>query len=183
MVALIISSQEIISSLFGYGSFDQTSVINSANALFYFALGLPAFSLIKVFSSFSFARHNTKQPFIFSLLSVCLNIFISVYFFKDFGFIIIAISTSISSWFNATLLYLFLHKKKYFIFETTLIKTFSKILISSLLMGLLLYYLVNNLENYLNYNSDFKLVVILILIFVSMAFYFILSIAIKAFAA
>ena len=181
MVALIISSQEIISSLFGYGSFDQTSVINSANALFYFALGLPAFSLIKVFSSFSFARHNTKQPFIFSLLSVCLNIFISVYFFKDFGFIIIAISTSISSWFNATLLYLFLHKKKYFIFETTLIKTFSKILISSLLMGLLLYYLVNNLENYLNYNSDFKLVVILILIFVSMAFYFILSIAIKAF--
>ncbi|MDC1138653.1 murein biosynthesis integral membrane protein MurJ, partial [Candidatus Pelagibacter sp.] len=41
-VALIIASEEIISSLFGYGSFDELSVKNSAKALFYFAAGLPA---------------------------------------------------------------------------------------------------------------------------------------------
>ena len=79
--ALLIASEEITSALFGYGSFDINSVINSSNALFYFALGLPAFALIKVFSSFLFARHNTKIPFHFSILSVLLNIFISVYFF------------------------------------------------------------------------------------------------------
>ena len=70
--ALLISSEEITSALFGYGSFDIFSVKNSANALFYFALGLPAFALIKVFSSFLFARHNTKIPFYFSFLSVVI---------------------------------------------------------------------------------------------------------------
>ena len=67
-LALLIASEEIISSLFGYGSFNELSVVNSAKALFYFAIGLPAFSLIKVFSAFFFARHNTKVPFYISLI-------------------------------------------------------------------------------------------------------------------
>ena len=111
--ALLIASDEITSALFGYGSFDLNSVSNSAHALFYFALGLPAFALIKVFSSFLFARHNTKTPFHFSIFSVLLNIFISVYFFNKIGFIIIPIATTISSWFNTfLLLFYILYKKK-----------------------------------------------------------------------
>ena len=68
--ALIVASEEITSSLFGYGSFDIESVKNSARALFYFSLGLPAFSLIKIFSSFLFARNDTNTPFKISVLSV-----------------------------------------------------------------------------------------------------------------
>ena len=115
--ALLISSEEITSALFGYGSFDIFSVKNSANALFYFALGLPAFALIKVFSSFLFARHNTKIPFYFSFLSVVINISISLYFFDKIGFIIIPIATTISSWFNSLLLFVYLISKKYFFFR------------------------------------------------------------------
>ena len=107
-VALLIASNEITTALFGYGSFDEIGVNNSARALFYFALGLPAFSLLKVFSSFLFARHNTKLPFYISLVSVLLNIIISVIFFQKIGFIIIPIATTISSWFNSILLFIFL---------------------------------------------------------------------------
>ena len=57
-VALIVGSEQIISALFGYGSFDELSVSNSANALYYFGLGLPAFALIKVFSTFFFANQD-----------------------------------------------------------------------------------------------------------------------------
>ena len=99
-VALIIGSEKIISALFGYGSFNESSVSNSSLALYYFALGLPAFALIKVFSSFFFANHDTKTPFYISLISVLINILISVYYFSEIGFIIIPIATSISSWFN-----------------------------------------------------------------------------------
>ena len=116
-VALIIASYEITSALFGYGSFDEIGINNSALALFYFALGLPAFSLIKVFSSFFFARHNTKLPFYISLVSVLLNIIISVIFFQKIGFIIIPIATSISSWFNSILLFVFLKKENLFKFN------------------------------------------------------------------
>ena len=114
-VALLIASDEITSALFGYGSFDEIGVNNSALALFYFALGLPAFSLIKVFSSFLFARHNTKIPFYVSLFSVILNASLSIYFFSKIGFIIIPIATTISSWFNTILLlfYLFLHLESF----------------------------------------------------------------------
>ena len=58
MFALLIASEEITSSLFGYGSFNENSVKNSAKALYYFAFGLPAFALIKIFSSFLFARQK-----------------------------------------------------------------------------------------------------------------------------
>merc|ERR1712086_791788 len=123
-LALLIASEEIISSLFGYGSFNELSVVNSAKALFYFAIGLPAFSLIKVFSAFFFARHNTKVPFYISLTSVLLNVVISVTFFNKVGFIIIPIATTISSWFNAILLFVFLKIKDLFSFNLVFLNSF-----------------------------------------------------------
>ena len=65
-MALLVGSEQITSALFGYGAFDNNSVQNSAKALFYFALGLPAFAIIKIFSTFLFARNNTKSPFYYS---------------------------------------------------------------------------------------------------------------------
>ena len=66
--ALVLASEQIISSLFGYGSFDKDSVNNTALALTFFALGVPAFSMLKIFSNFFFARNNTKIPFYFYLI-------------------------------------------------------------------------------------------------------------------
>ena len=96
-MALMVGSKDITSALFGYGAFDNLSVTNSAEALYFFAMGLPAFAIIKVFSTFLFARNDTKTPFYFSLISVLINISISLLFFDDVGFIIISIATSISS--------------------------------------------------------------------------------------
>ena len=63
--ALLVASKEITSALFGYGSFDQSSVQNTSLALFYFALGMPAFAFIKVFSSFYLPDIIPKYHFIF----------------------------------------------------------------------------------------------------------------------
>ena len=65
--ALLVGSEQIISALFGYGSFDEEAVLNSAKALYYFGLGLPAFALIKVFSTFSLLTRTPKLHFIFLL--------------------------------------------------------------------------------------------------------------------
>ena len=179
--ALLIASNEIISALFGYGTFGEDSVRNSAKALFYFALGLPAFSLIKVFSTFLFARHNTQVPFIFSLLSVILNILISVIFFRYYGFIIIAISTSIASWFNAISLYLYLNYKKYFSLNFSLVYNFLKIILSTTLMSLLFYSLLSKFAGYLEYDFEYKIFSLILIIILTIGFYFIVSLMIKAF--
>ena len=179
--ALLISSEEITSALFGYGSFDIFSVKNSANALFYFALGLPAFALIKVFSSFLFARHNTKIPFYFSFLSVVINISISVYFFDKIGFIIIPIATTISSWFNSLILFMYLVFKKYFLFNRNFFSSFIKIIMTTFLTTYIFYHLVNFFENYLIYESNYKLITIILLVIVTFILYILLSIVTKAF--
>ena len=179
--ALLISSEEIISSLFGYGSFDELSVKNSAKALFYFAIGLPAFSLIKVFSTFFFARHNTKIPFYISLTSVLLNIFISVTFFKEVGFLIIPIATTISSWYNAFLLFIFLKKKNLFSFNLVFISRFIKILIASILMGVFFNYIIHFFNEKFLYESNFKAIYLVSAVILGLTFYLLIAILIKAF--
>ena len=180
-VALFIGSNEIISALFGYGSFSELSVQNSAEALYFFGFGLPAFALIKVFSSFFFANHDTKKPFYISLASVILNITISVYYFQSVGFIIIPIATSISSWFNAIVLLIYLKKDKFFKFNKIFISRLMKIILSSFLMGILFKFLILNLENQLNYNYHFKSIYLVSAVFACAIFYLIVSIFIKAF--
>ena len=180
-VALFIGSSEIISALFGYGSFSELSVKNSAQALYFFGFGLPAFALIKVFSSFFFANHDTKKPFYISLVSVILNIAISVYYFQSVGFIIIPIATSISSWFNAIALLVYLKKEKFFKFNRIFISRLIKIILASFLMGVLFKFLIFNLENQLSYDSDFKSIYLVLAVLACVTFYVFLSIFIKAF--
>ena len=180
-LALIIGSEEIISGLFGYGSFSEEAVSNSAKALYYFSFGLPAFALIKVFSTFFFANHDTKTPFYISLFSVILNILISVYYFEKLGFIIIPIATSISSWFNSIILYLYLKNKDLFNFNKIFISRFVKILIASFLMGLFFNYLIILLANKLVYDYNLKSLYLILSVFLGFAFYILVSFFIKAF--
>ena len=180
-LALLIGSEEIISALFGYGSFDKIAVKNSSLALYYFSFGLPAFAFIKVFSSFFFANHNTKLPFYISFISVLLNIIISIYYFKDIGFIIIPIATSISSWFNAILLFIYLKKENLFYFEKNFLIKFLKIIFASLLMSLFFKYLISNYESLLTYSYNFKIFYLILFVILAFIFYLLVSIFIKAF--
>ncbi len=179
--ALLIASEQITSSLFGYGSFDKLSVRNSSLALFYFALGLPAFSLIKVFSSFLFARHNTKTPFYFSIISVIINVSVSLYYFKDIGFIIIPIATSVSSWINALFLLLYLNYKKYFFLKFELIINLLKIIFITLISSYIFYNLITFFSDNLNYDSKYKLIFIIFSVIITILSYILISIATKAF--
>ena len=180
-IAMLIASEEIISSLFGYGSFDEESARKSGKALFYFAIGLPAFSLIKVFSTFFFARHNTKIPFYISLTSVLLNVFISVVFFKEVGFIIIPIATTISSWFNAILLFIFLKIKDLFSFNLVFLNRFVKILLASVLMGIFFKYVIYFFNDKLLYEASFKAIYLIGAVVLGLIFYLLIAILIKAF--
>ena len=180
-IALLIASEEIISALFGYGSFNELSVKNSSKALFFFALGLPAFSLIKVFSSFYFARNNTKLPFYISLISVILNILISIIFFNKIGFVIIPIATSISSWFNSILLFIFLKKDNFFSFNTTFFTRSIKIFFSSFVMGIIIYYFILFFETNLSYHQSFKSVFLIGILLVGLISYLLIGFFTKAF--
>ena len=180
-LALLIASDEIVSALFGYGSFNEESVKNSALALFYFSLGLPAFSMIKIFSSFIFARNDTKTPFYFSLISVIMNIVISVSLFSEIGFIIIPIATTISSWLNGFLLMIFVLNKNYFSFKNSFFVQLFKILVTNFVCIGLFKLFINYFNEYFIFSNSYKFLAIIILVIFIFAFYLLFSILIKAF--
>ena len=168
---LFIASEEIVSSLFGYGSFTKSDVTNTSLALMYFSLGVPAFALIKVLSSFYFARDNTKMPFYISLISMITNVIISLTFFRDYGFIIIPIATTLSSWLSVLLYFILFSKSKIIIFKKENFKNIYKIILATVLMCFFLHFGLEYFEDKLEYTYKFKLIYLLIMIGLSTVVY------------
>jgi len=173
--ALVLASEEIITSLFGYGSFNSDSVTNTALALTFFAFGVPAFSILKIFSNYFFARNDTKTPFYLSVISVILNILISVSFFNKLGFVIIPIATSISSWINVFLHYYFIKQRNLYNFDKTFIYKFPRMILSVVVMGIILYLLLGFFSEQFNYNESWKFIYLFIIVIISLFSYFLIS--------
>ena len=174
-LGLIIASEEIVSALFGYGSFNEENVVLTSKALKYFGYGVPAFALIKVLSNFLFARDNTKIPFYISAFIVLLNILISVFYFKEVGFVIIPIATSISTWIGVLIYSILLIRFKYFNFETTFFANLIKIVISLVIMTFALYSSINLFEDKLIYSNYYKLFYLIIVIILNAGVYLLLA--------
>ena len=160
-LGLILASEEIINSLFGYGSFSEKDVKLTADALKYFGYGVPAFALVKILSNFFFARDNTKTPLYISIFMVIINISISVSLFASYGFIIIPIATSISTWIGVLIYIYLLNEKNSLLLNKKLIPNFIKILASTIIMSIIMVLLINNYESYLNYSYKFKAIYLL----------------------
>ncbi|MDC0231737.1 murein biosynthesis integral membrane protein MurJ [Pelagibacteraceae bacterium] len=174
-VALVLAAEQIITSLFGYGSFDNESVINTAIALTFFGIGVPAFSILKIFSNYFFARNDTKTPFYLSVISVILNVLISVSFFKELGFVIIPIATSVSSWINVFFHFYFIRKRNLYTFDNTFIYKFPRMILSVVVMGIVLYLLLGLFSDKFVYNESWKFIYLFIIVIISLISYFLIS--------
>jgi len=174
-IALVLASTQIVTSLFGYGSFNETSVISTAAALTFFAFGVPAFSILKIFSNFFFARNDTKTPFYLSVFSVILNIIISISLFSKLGFIIIPIATSISSWANVFVHFYFIKKRNLHIFDNKFVYKFPRMILSVVVMGIILYLLLGVFSDKFDYNESWKFIYLFIIVLFSLISYFLIS--------
>jgi putative peptidoglycan lipid II flippase len=158
---LILASEEIVNALFGYGSFSKEDVNLTADALKYFGYGVPAFALVKILSNFFFARDDTKTPFYISITIVIINILISLTLFSRFGFIIIPIATSISTWCGVLFYIYFLNQKNFLLLNINLIPNFLKITVSTIIMSFILTVVLNKYAAYLDYTYKFKSIYLL----------------------
>jgi len=163
-MGLIISSEEIVNALFGYGSFSEENVAMTALALKYFGFGVPAFALIKVLSNFYFARDNTISPFYISFFIMLLNITISLYFFRAIGFIIIPIATSVSTWIGVLTYFFFLKKNNFIILKKYFFNNLKKIIISTTIMSFALFYGLDFYSEKLVYYNNFKSIYLMLIV-------------------
>ena len=99
------------------------------------------------------------------------SFFISVYYFSDIGFIIIPIATSISSWFNSILLFLFLKNRELFYFNKLFFIKFIKIIIASILMGFFFNLLLNYFQSELLFDQNVKSIYLILSVILGLLFY------------
>ena len=90
-------------------------------------------------------------------------------------------ATTISSWLNVVILLIYLTKKKYYLINLTFIKSLLKITLSTVLTSIIFYSLINYFNNNLTYNSDYKLLTIILLVIITFIIYILISILTKAF--
>jgi len=72
--ALAVIPEEVVRVLYERGAFSPETTMITARALSVFAIGLPAFVMIKVFTPGYFAREDTKTPMRFAAVAVAVNV-------------------------------------------------------------------------------------------------------------
>ena len=138
---LYILSEPIIHILFERGAFLNEDTLITARVLSMFALGLPAYILIKILVTCFFAREDTKTPLYVSIVSVAINIILSLILIQSMQEAGIALATAISAWVNAVLLYIILRIRNNISLDSRLVSNSYKIIISSTVMGVACYFL------------------------------------------
>ena len=139
VVGLLVISELIVDVLFKRGQFGYGDAKATSDAIVMYAIGLPAFGLIKLFSTIFFSRQNTTIPFYISLISMILNIYLLFLLVDEMGHLGIAVSLSLTSWFNALILYIFLHCKGYWSLKKVTLYNIIKLIIVSFITFVLLY--------------------------------------------
>lgn len=104
-IALTVISTEIASAVFERGAFTAMDARQTGLATALFALGLPAFVLVKVFTPGYFAEEDSKTPLRLSLIAVGVNTALSLLGAYLFGWLAIPVATAIAAWLNAAMLW------------------------------------------------------------------------------
>lgn len=135
---------DIVRIFFGSGQFDWQDTLITSEALSYFSIGLFASALVPLFARAFYAAHNTKTPVGISVISMIVNIVLSFSLARTMGVPGLALSFSIASIIQCTLLLVFLRREVGLLGLSEVWKDFTRIAIASftlLIVGLLVHIL------------------------------------------
>ncbi len=134
--ALLVMAEPIVRVLYERGKFAaDNSTPTVAAILAVFALGLPAFVLIKAFTPGYFAREDTRTPMYFAAISVIVNVAIALASFPYLGGSGIALASTVAGWVNAAMLLAVLIRRGHWDMDLPLLTRIPRLLIASAIMA------------------------------------------------
>lgn len=145
-IIFILLSDSLIELLFEHGKFTSSDTSATSLALKAYALGLPAYVMVKALMPNFFARGDTTTPVKYSFVVFLTNLTLNLILMKPLGHIGIALATSISAYVS---LYQYIHglkKRNYWKFETPLITLIKKVAISTFAMGAIMLFSIQTLN-------------------------------------
>ena len=135
-IALLAIPDPIVTVLYERGAFGAVASVATSWALVAYTVGLPAYVLAKALTPGFYAREDTATPFRFAMISLCVNIALSLTLFQFMNYAGIALATAIASWLNVGLLTWRLHRRGHFKVDAQLLRNVPRTLMCSLLMGI-----------------------------------------------
>ena len=140
-VALYLLADPIVRVLFERGRFGPDDSLRSAGALAAFAVGLPAFVLVKALTPGFFAREDTRTPLYIAVSTIVVNIALNAAFLfgTPLAQVGIALATSISGCLNAFLVGSVLHRRKHMVTDHRLRSRTVRMTLASIGMGAVLW--------------------------------------------
>lgn len=162
-VALCVAATPLIRGLLQHGVFTATDTIGTASALAAFAVGVPAYVLIKVLTPGFYARQDTKTPVRVALFSMLFNLIGNLVLIWPLGHVGVAVSTAIAAWVNVLVLYWLLHKRDQLKVDTRLQYRGLRIIAASALMGLALWLLGPMFDPYMAHGVIARVVALALL--------------------
>jgi len=111
MLGLIVLAEPMLRVLFMRGEFDIQDVSMASISLFAYGSGLLSFMMVKVLAPGYYARQDTKTPVKFGIIAMLSNMVLNIIFAIPFGYVGLAIATSLSATLNASMLWFGLYKQ------------------------------------------------------------------------
>jgi putative peptidoglycan lipid II flippase len=134
-VAMIMLRSPIISVLFQRGEFDVQATAHTAQALLFYAVGLWAFSVIRIIVAVFYALQDTRTPMKAAIVALIVNAGFSVALMFPLKHGGIALATSIASAVNVGMLWVILKRRIGNILDAEFYRSFGKTVFASLVMG------------------------------------------------
>ncbi len=135
-VGLIVFREEIVRLLFERGSFLPAHTVETSRVVSLYALGLFAYSAVKILVPAFYALDDTRTPVRMSMITVAVKIALNVAMIFPLGFLGLPLATTAASWVNFGLL---LRKLRRTTGEALAIRpgVYLRIILASLVMGMI----------------------------------------------
>ncbi|MCS6985926.1 MAG: murein biosynthesis integral membrane protein MurJ [Sphingomonadaceae bacterium] len=134
-VAFVVAARPLVMALFQHGRFTPADTAGAAAALSAFALGLPAYVLVKVLAPAFHARGDTRTPMTFALVAIAANLVGNVALAVPLAHVGIALATAASAWLNVGLLWAGLRRRGHFAPDAPLRRSLPRMGLAAVLLA------------------------------------------------
>lgn len=150
-IGLFFLSGPILSTLLEHGKFTAFDVIMTRKSVMAFAVGIPAFMLIKVLATGFYSMQNIKTPVKIAIIAVSSNVILNIILIYPLAHAGLALSTSLAACLNSSLLFYNLRRRNIFQPKKGWIKFFIRLLIANIAMGTFLWFTSTKLSIWFQY--------------------------------
>jgi putative peptidoglycan lipid II flippase len=130
----IVLRRQIVLLLFGRG-FTQEAQAQTAEALLFFLLGLPANCMNVVLARAFYSEQDTRTPVVVALMSVAVNVVVSVATVGTLGLAGLALGIALGGWFDTIVLSLLLWRRSHHLQMRTVLNGILIFTVGSALAG------------------------------------------------